>query len=213
MQSNAAIRDPADRRDGVPPALSAEEDARQRAEEQRRAEEARGGQVPVCVRTCDGFFFPVNYQGADGRYGDVCRASCPGASTELFWMRGGADIEHAVSARGGSYAALPAAFAFRRSYSETCSCKARDESWGRALRQAEELIGRKGDIVVTAESSQRMAQPEGPDCAACAAATGAPEAEAEEPEMIARSDAALAEPPPAARKVRLIPPARAAARP
>jgi hypothetical protein len=122
--------------------------------------ETRSGAVPVCVRTCDGFFFPVNYAGAEGQYADVCRASCPGAKAEMFWMPQGGDVGQAVSARGQAYSALPGAFRYRQAVDKSCTCKTQDESWGRALQQAEGLIKRKGDIIVTAETSERLANPD-----------------------------------------------------
>lgn len=139
-----------------------EAEAKRRAAEAERAKAEKGqsgGRLPVCVRSCDGFFFPVNYQGAQDQYNDVCRASCPDAKAELYYMTPGADIETAVSARGAPYTALAAASAFKKSFDATCSCKRPSQAWGTALQSAEALIRKKGDIVVTDESSKRMAEP------------------------------------------------------
>lgn len=141
-----------------PPLTDAE---RKRLEEEKRKPKL-GGNMPICVRTCDGFFFPVNYQGAGegDQYEEVCRASCPNASTELFYMRAGADLDTAVSEEGKAYTALPAAFRYRQAYDPTCSCKKQDESWAMALRQADQLIrDRRTDITVTQERSDEMARP------------------------------------------------------
>lgn len=143
-----------------------EEEARrqqQDATRKARADAERparpGGGMPVCVRTCDGFFFPVNYQGAESNFSAMCEASCPGASTELYWMRQGADISTAVSARGASYSALPAAHAFQKTRDESCSCKRKGDGWGATLQRAESLMKPRGDIVVTDASATKMAQP------------------------------------------------------
>jgi len=134
-------------------------DVQRLTEKEKSATRRDAARVPICVRTCDGFFFPVNFQGAEGQYADVCRASCPGANAEMYWMSGDGDLENAVSGRGARYTALPAAFKYRQALDQSCSCKSPQESWGRVLRKAEGLIHSKGDIVVTADSSQRLARP------------------------------------------------------
>lgn len=164
-RSEAAVARPGPARDDAPRYATATipAPAEGRAETQPGETAPPLSRLPVCVRTCDGFFFPVNYQGAEGRYGDICRASCPGASAELYWMREGGDIAEAVGARGGSYAALPNALAFRKARTPACSCKAEEQSWGGVLQGAEALIARKSDILVTSESSARMARPAPPE--------------------------------------------------
>lgn len=111
-----------------------------------------GGNQPVCVRLCDGYFFPVNYEGAKGndRYDEACQASCPGTRTEVYFMPRGADLTQAATARGQRYSALETAFKYRKVRDQACSCKSADQSWGRVLQNAETLV-RKGktDIVVT----------------------------------------------------------------
>lgn len=139
-----------------------EEDRRKKRDAERSDGEGRrvgGGRMPICVRTCDGYFFPVNYQGAEDQYAELCRASCPGATAEMYWMSAGADLDTAVSGRGAPYSALPTAFQYRQARDPACTCKPQGESWGTALQQAEALIRRRGDMVVTDESSQRMSQP------------------------------------------------------
>src|SRR3984957_7198575 len=49
--------------------------------------QAHSGSYAVCVRTCDGSFFPVSYSGAGSRSDsleDVCRALCPNADMALY---------------------------------------------------------------------------------------------------------------------------------
>ena len=135
-------------------------------EQKKTEEKARksvGGSMPVCVRTCDGFFFPVNYQGAgdDDQYAEVCQASCPASTAELYWMQAGADLDTAATEDGKRYTALPTAFSYRKSYDPACSCKAPGQSWGSVLRQADALIrDRRSDITVTQETSDQMARPQ-----------------------------------------------------
>jgi hypothetical protein len=83
-----------------------------------------GGSQMVCVRTCDGFFFPLSAGiGADRTVAEfMCRASCPGAPVKLFTKRG-SDIENAVGTDRSLYRKLAGALSFRTASSPTCSCR------------------------------------------------------------------------------------------
>jgi hypothetical protein len=57
-----------------------------------------GGPYTVCVRSCDGFFFPLaNSPGGGASQDEMCQALCPGAETSAFGMQSGGDIQNAVS--------------------------------------------------------------------------------------------------------------------
>lgn len=88
------------------------------------AHSPRQGTQMVCVRTCDGFFFPVGAGGSMDRAVAefMCKASCPGAPVKLF-MRRGADIADAVGADRSLYRRLASALNFRNEVSPTCSCR------------------------------------------------------------------------------------------
>ena len=124
----------------------------------------RGGSKAVCVRTCDGAFFPVSYSARasslDG-LGDLCHALCPNAEAKLYTMPGGGEIEQAVSPDGDAYGDLPNALKFQKSYDAACSCKARGQSWVEALAEAERVLGTtsRNDIVVTPQKSDELARP------------------------------------------------------
>src|SRR5437868_2231037 len=65
----------------------------------------------VCVRTCDGFFFPVSPATTPNRFADderACKQLCPAAEASLYAFRyPGEDINQAVSITGQSYTSLP----------------------------------------------------------------------------------------------------------
>ena len=94
--------------------------APQRAE--RRPPERRtagGGAYTVCVRACDGAFFPVTYSGAATRADgleNVCRALCPNADVALYSLPFGGTIDEAVSSTGEPYGSLPNAHKFEQAY-------------------------------------------------------------------------------------------------
>jgi hypothetical protein len=47
---------------------------------------AIGGSYHVCVRACDGGFFPVPYVGDRDSLTEICQALCPNAETQLYSM-------------------------------------------------------------------------------------------------------------------------------
>ena len=63
----------------------------------------------VCVRTCDGAYFPVSFATVPARFPDderTCKALCPAAEATLFTYRNpGEDINQAVSINGQPYSA------------------------------------------------------------------------------------------------------------
>ncbi len=124
---------------------------------------AHAGSYAVCVRTCDGSFFPVSYSGAGSRADsleDVCRALCPNADVALYSFPFGGTIEEAASPTGEPYANLPNASKFEKTFDPNCSCRRKGESWAEALAGAEARYGHeKHDILVTPEKSAEMARP------------------------------------------------------
>jgi len=123
----------------------------------------RAGSYAVCVRTCDGSFFPVSYSGAGSRADsleDVCRSLCPNADMALYSFPFGGTIEQAVSPSGEPYENLPNAGKFEKAYDPNCSCRRKGESWAEALAGAEARYGHeKRDILVTPEKSLEMSRP------------------------------------------------------
>ena len=120
-----------------------------------------GAGRPVCVRACDGYFFPLsNVPG--GRQGgdDLCQALCPGAEAALYYLPSDSDLDRAVSAKGKPYAHLPAAYRFQKSHDPSCSCRKQGQTWAEALRKAEAMLDRKsGDIIVTSQKAEELSRP------------------------------------------------------
>jgi hypothetical protein len=125
----------------------------------------------VCVRTCDGAYFPVSFATVQARFQDderTCKQLCPAAEATLFAYRNpGEDINQAVSIGGQPYSSLPNAFKFRTEFNASCSCKAAGQTWSEALKSVDDkaAVEQQGDIIVTEESARRMqqrAQPKNP---------------------------------------------------
>ena len=119
----------------------------------------------VCVRSCDGGYFPISFSTVPARFPDdekTCKALCPASEASLYAYRNpGEDINQAVSVNGQPYTALPNAFRFRTEFNPTCSCKAPGQTWSDALKSIDEKAEaeQQGDIIVTEESAKKMQRP------------------------------------------------------
>jgi hypothetical protein len=112
----------------------------------------------VCVRACDGFFFPVSYttrSNAFERDEAICKMTCPGTQASLFaYPNPGGAIEQAVSPTGQLYKETPNAFRYRTEFVSGCSCRPEGMSWAEALSGIDDRTLRKGDIIVDEARSQ-----------------------------------------------------------
>lgn len=135
----------------------------------------------VCVRTCDGAYFPVSFATVQARFQDderTCKALCPATEATLFAYRNpGEDINQAVSTTGQPYSTLPNAFKFRTEFNPSCACKAAGQTWSDALKSVDDkaAVEQQGDIIVTEESAKKMQQRAQPGVKGAASAKkGAP---------------------------------------
>jgi hypothetical protein len=118
----------------------------------------------VCVRTCDGGYFPISFATVPARFPDdekTCKSLCPATDAALYAYRNpGEDINQAVSVNGQPYSALPNAFHFRTEFNPSCACRAPGQTWSDALKTIDEKAAaeQQGDIIVTEESAKKMQQ-------------------------------------------------------
>jgi hypothetical protein len=118
----------------------------------------------VCVRTCDGFYFPISAATNPGRFAEderTCRQSCPATEATLFIHRNpGEDMNQAVSATSQQpYTSLPNAFRYRTALDQSCSCRRPGETWSQALKNVEDGTIEQGDIVVNDQRARQLSQP------------------------------------------------------
>ena len=111
--------------------------------------ERRAGGRAVCVRLCDGFFFPsATNTGGD----EACAAQCPDAPAARYTEPLGSDrIEEAVSTRGEPYTALPVANRYRTTLDNACTCHRARTGGGYSDSVLNDPTLRKGDVVMTAK--------------------------------------------------------------
>jgi hypothetical protein len=121
-----------------------------------------GSYRTVCVRTCDGYYYPISYATTQDKFADdaqTCQQTCPAAETVLMTNRTGEDINQAVSSSGAPYSSLPNAFKYRKEVVATCSCRQPGQSWAQALGQVRDTTMQSDDILVTPGVAQKMSQP------------------------------------------------------
>lgn len=86
-----------------------------------------GGKLQtLCVRTCDGYYWPLSYpvpRRDIGKEAALCRASCD-VEAKLYVRSGpGADIEDMKDLDGNAYTESPTALLYRKRLVDGCSCK------------------------------------------------------------------------------------------
>ncbi|MEM9026915.1 MAG: DUF2865 domain-containing protein [Pseudomonadota bacterium] len=93
----------------------------------------------LCVRMCDGYYFPISASTKRWRFrkdARACASRC-GAPTRLFYYPVNADPSQMVDLSGRAYAKLPTAFLYRTAYNSGCKCRA--NPWEAAAKKRHEM--------------------------------------------------------------------------
>ncbi|MBI4365980.1 MAG: DUF2865 domain-containing protein [Deltaproteobacteria bacterium] len=118
----------------------------------------------ICVRTCDGYYYPISFATSPDRFRDdeqTCQRMCPAAEVSLYtYHNPGEEVTQAVSLNGRLYTELPTAFSYRKAINQACSCRRPGESWAQALKVngTDDTVA-PGDVVVTEQNAKRLSQP------------------------------------------------------
>jgi Protein of unknown function (DUF2865) len=87
---------------------------------------ARGTYRTLCVRTCDGYYFPISYSTTRKHFGadeTMCQQLCPAGEADLYYHALGTEgPEDMLSLEGAPYTALPDAFRYRAALDGSCTC-------------------------------------------------------------------------------------------
>ncbi|MEK1891452.1 MAG: DUF2865 domain-containing protein [Phyllobacterium sp.] len=162
---------------------------------------AYGGRYQtLCVRSCDGYYFPISYDtGAENFSRDQaqCQSQCPGA--KLFYRpTDNQDAGAMISLRGDAYKTMPNAFKFRKvgaNATPQCSCQKAAGDF--------KTLGDPKDVARTAPTPKttaakpegaRPAEPTKPAAAQSQEAKAEPAVPASEPATQASSIIQLGEP-------------------
>lgn len=119
--------------------------------EEPGADDRYGTFRTICVRSCDGYFWPISFSTVSTHFGNdeqICRASCPGADVALYIHRNpGEEAEDAVSLGGQPLRAHPNAFRHRREYVQDCTCRTETRTAALSERVIVDINGRNGGAV------------------------------------------------------------------
>ena len=116
-----------------------------RAPDRSRERADNGPASGYCVRTSDGFYFPVQAH-AGVSAAQACHAFCPASRTRLY---SGSGIDRAVASDGSRYADLDTAYLYRKELVAGSTCNGRDQFGLARIDVTTDPTLRPGDIVVT----------------------------------------------------------------
>jgi hypothetical protein len=128
-----------------------------RVEERRGEERWQGRSVSgtyrtLCVRLCDGFYWPISHATTHSRFrrdANRCEQSCPGRSRLFVHSHPDQAPEDMVDLEGQPYRKLDNAFRHQREYVSTCTCRghpweqeaiARHRAYAEASKTAKERL-------------------------------------------------------------------------
>ena len=118
----------------LPPASSRSTAVRPLGNTTRRSRMSRGSTYrTLCVRMCDGFYFPISYatSSATSRATPTNAPPSCGSDARLFYHPNpGGDVEAMLDMTGRAYASYPTAFKYRKTLVQGCQC--RPQPWTEA---------------------------------------------------------------------------------
>lgn len=142
---------------------------------QRTPANLRGSYRTMCVRTCDGYYFPISNatpQTGFERDQRACEAMCPGTAVELYYHRmAGEESEDMVSAvTGQPYKQMSTAFLYRKqnaSVAPSCGCNAATNEAARGFQVIGGDYGSEGapqdEVAATAAIPRPSSRPDPAD--------------------------------------------------
>jgi hypothetical protein len=122
-----------------------------------------GSYRTMCVRMCDGFYWPVSSSANRGKFfsdAKLCQASCDMEARLFYLPRSSDDIAAMRDLTGRVYGRLPTVFAYRKAVDSACLCKPEPWSEAEALRHRAygTLSAKKGQTpAISAEASSMSA--------------------------------------------------------
>jgi len=117
---------------------------------QTRPRQRAGRYTAMCVRMCDGYYWPMSNRAKRGKFYDLsrrCEDSCNG-DAKLFYMPShSSDVKRMTDLSGRAYEYINTAFLYRKKLVKSCTCKpmpwsnsARAQHMQYAAREAEKRL-------------------------------------------------------------------------
>jgi hypothetical protein len=87
---------------------------------------ARATYRTLCVRSCDGFYFPISFSTTRDHFEadqGTCNQMCPAGQAQIYYYANSSEGPESMrSMTGMPYTELPTAFQYRKSLNPSCSC-------------------------------------------------------------------------------------------
>ncbi|NOU08313.1 MAG: DUF2865 domain-containing protein [Hyphomicrobiaceae bacterium] len=115
-----------------------------------RSSKSSGTYRTMCVRLCDGFYWPISFSTTQDKFdrdSQACESSCGGPkNARLFsYPNPGGSTDDLEDTNGTAYKKLPKAFSFRVSVDPSCKCRA--HPWEDAARDQHKLYALESGAV------------------------------------------------------------------
>jgi Protein of unknown function (DUF2865) len=129
------------------------EDRRDDDEHEERRERYQGTFKTLCVRLCDGFYYPISTAAPREMFASDakrCEQSCPTRSRLFVHRNPGGGVENMVDLAGHPYRDLPTAFQHLTRYDANCTCHGNpwdEEALARHRAYAQEAERKAADHV------------------------------------------------------------------
>jgi hypothetical protein len=110
----------------------------------------------MCVRLCDGYYWPVSFATSMDRFGrdaQTCARSCGTPVALYYYPNPGGAPEDMVSLDGQPYRSLGTAFLYRASYDASCKCRA--HPWEAAAIERHKGYAKSGEMRAAARGRRR----------------------------------------------------------
>jgi hypothetical protein len=131
----------------------------------------------VCVRLCDGYYFPVSFSTLPSHFpqdADVCSSKCAAPAELYYYPNPGGSVDQAVALKTQeAYTKLKFAFRYRKEIVQGCSCKSAEyvPADGSAAKKAENVPSKSTAV---APQQAEASDPSGLDARAVTAQSTAP---------------------------------------
>lgn len=165
--------------DGVgmyPPVAVTGDKAEPSARRAARATDAGSKVQTMCVRTCDGYYWPIRYPASRSDVAQdeaSCRSSC-GAEVKLYTRSDpGTDVEEMRDSEGRSYGASPTAYLYRKRLIDGCSCRPMPWSESEVARHERYALN-EAEAKIRLAEAERLAAEQAAAAKSAVAAVGEP---------------------------------------
>ena len=158
----------------------------------RRGDQPAGGYRTVCVRLCDGYYWPLSASTSMDRFQHdrtVCESSCQQPAKLYYQPAGETNARQFVSLDGKPYMALQKAFSYRTRLSPECRC--RPDPWSESEVERHRLYSAESQTSPPVQVADRPVRVPAP-----AAEEVNDDADAASADTLSRAFGALLDPPP-----------------